>query len=107
MWGLKGCDSVNPDHVQILVEGLPKYFMSYLSGMMKGRSSRMPWMEFSNLKEWCENISGLRVVTTALWAMVGTWLKRISWHTIHMSLIGGNSEKTPYTGIGYLSGVYR
>jgi len=36
MWGLKGCDSVNPDHVQILVEYLPKYFVSYLSGVIKG-----------------------------------------------------------------------
>lgn len=45
MWGQKGCDCVDPDHMQILVEGLPKYLMSYLSGMMKGRSSRMPWME--------------------------------------------------------------
>jgi len=34
--GLKGCDSVNPDHVQILVEYLPKYLVSYLSGVIKG-----------------------------------------------------------------------
>ena len=53
MWGLKGCDSVNPDYVQILVECLLKYSVSYISWMIKGRSSRMPWMEFSNLKKWC------------------------------------------------------
>ena len=45
MWGLKGCDCVDPDHMQIYVEYIPKYSMSCLSGMMKGRSSRMPWME--------------------------------------------------------------
>ena len=53
MWGQKGCDCANPDYVYILVEGLPKYLVSYLCGMIKGKSSRMPWMKFSNLKEWC------------------------------------------------------
>ena len=53
MWGLKDCDCVNPDYVQILVEYLLKYSVSYISRMIKGGSSRMPLMEFSNLKEWC------------------------------------------------------
>ena len=53
MWGLKGCDSVNPDHVQILVKSLSKYSVSYISQMIKGKSSRTPRMGFSNLKEWC------------------------------------------------------
>ena len=53
MWGLKGCDSVNLDRVHILVECLPKYFVSYISGMIKGRNSRMPWVELPYLKEWC------------------------------------------------------
>jgi len=53
MWGLKGCGSVNPGHEYILVECLPKYSVSYISRMIKSKSSRMPWMEFSNLTEWC------------------------------------------------------
>jgi len=28
--------------------------------------------EFSHLKEWCGDIYGLQVATTALWALAGT-----------------------------------
>ena len=53
MWGLRGYDSVNPYYLQILVECLLKYSVNYISRMIKGRSSRIPWMELPNLKEWC------------------------------------------------------
>ena len=52
-------------------------------------------------------ISGLRVVTTGLWAMAGMWLRSISQHTIHTSITGDNPEKTLYTGPEHLFRVYR
>jgi hypothetical protein len=38
-------------------------------------------------------ISGLQAVTTALWVLAGTWLRSISRHTIHISIIGSKYGK--------------
>jgi len=45
--------AVNPDHVHLFTKYLPKYSVSYISKMIKGRSSRVLRKEFPNLKEWC------------------------------------------------------
>ena len=107
MQGLKGCDSVNPDYVHILVECLPKYFVSYISGMIKSKSSRISWKEFLHLKEWCGE--HLRAQSCYHGSVGNGWdvvEKYISAHNT-TSIIGDNPEKTLYTGIGHLSGVYR
>ena len=74
-----------------------KYSVSYKSKMIKGRSSRVLRKEFPHLKEWCGD---------HLWAMAGMWLRNISQYIIHTSITGDNPEKTLYTGLGHLSGVY-
>jgi len=45
--------AVNPDHVHLFIKYLPKYSVSYISKMLKGRSSRVLRKEFPHLKEWC------------------------------------------------------
>ena len=45
--------AVNPDHVHIFIKYPPKYSVSYISKMIKGRSSRVLRKEFPHLKEWC------------------------------------------------------
>ena len=45
--------AVNPDHVHIFLKYPPKYSVSYISKMIKGRSSRVLRKEFPHLKEWC------------------------------------------------------
>jgi len=45
--------AVNPDHVHIFLKYPPKYFVSYISKMIKGRSSRVLRKEFPHLVEWC------------------------------------------------------
>ena len=42
--------AVNPDHVALFIKYPPKHFISYLSKMIKMRSSREFRKEFSNLK---------------------------------------------------------
>ena len=44
---------VNPDHVHLFIKYPPKYSVSYISKMIKGRSSRVLRKEYSHLKEWC------------------------------------------------------
>lgn len=85
--------AVNPDHVHLFIKYSSKYSVSYISKMIKGRSSRVLRKEFPHLKEWCMTISGLQAVTTALWVLAGTWLRSISRHTIHMSVIGSKYGK--------------
>jgi len=58
--------AVNPDHVHLFIKYSPKYSVSYISKMVKGRSSRVLGKEFPYLKEWWMTISGLQAVTTAL-----------------------------------------
>lgn len=41
---------VMPDHVHLLVEQAPQLGIHKLVGLMKGRSSRVLWQEFSELK---------------------------------------------------------
>jgi len=45
--------AVNPDHVHIFIRYPPKYSVSYISKMIKGRSSSVLRKEFPHLKEWC------------------------------------------------------
>jgi putative transposase len=45
--------AVNPDHVHLFIKYPPKYSVSYISKMIKGRSSRVLRKEFPHLKEWC------------------------------------------------------
>ena len=45
--------TVNPDHVHLFIKYSPKYSVSYISKMIKGRSSRVLRKEFPHLKEWC------------------------------------------------------
>ncbi|MEA3293471.1 MAG: IS200/IS605 family transposase [Euryarchaeota archaeon] len=45
--------AVNPDHVHLFIKYPPKYSVSYISKMIKGRSSRVLRKEFVYLKEWC------------------------------------------------------
>jgi len=45
--------AVNPDHVHLFIKYLSKYSVSYISKMIKGRSSRVLRKEFPHLKEWC------------------------------------------------------
>ena len=47
--------AVNPDHVHLFRKYPPKYSVSYISKMVKGKSSRILRKEFSQLKEWCGN----------------------------------------------------
>jgi putative transposase len=44
--------AVNPDHVHLFIKYSPKYSVSYISKMIKGRSSRVLRKEFPHLKEW-------------------------------------------------------
>lgn len=44
--------AVNPDYVALFIKCPPKYSVSYLSNMIKRRSSRELKKEFSLLKEW-------------------------------------------------------
>ena len=45
--------AVNPDHVHLFIKYPPKYSISYISNMIKGRSSIVPRKEFPYLKVWC------------------------------------------------------
>jgi putative transposase len=45
--------AVNPDHVHLFIIYPPKYSVSYISKMIKARSSRVLRKEFPHLKEWC------------------------------------------------------
>ena len=45
--------AVNPDHVHLFIKYSPKYSVSYILKMIKGRSSRVLRKEFPHLKEWC------------------------------------------------------
>jgi len=45
--------AVNPDHVHLFIKYSPKYSVSYIPKMIKGRSSRVLRKEFPHLKEWC------------------------------------------------------
>jgi putative transposase len=45
--------TVNPDHVHIFFQYPPKYSLSFIAKMIKGRSSRILRQEFPHLKEWC------------------------------------------------------
>ncbi len=45
--------AVNPDHVHLFFKYPPKYSVSYILKMIKGRSSRVLRKEFPYLKEWC------------------------------------------------------
>jgi len=44
--------AVNPDHVHLFIKYPSKYSVSYISKMIKGRSSRVLRKEFPHLKEW-------------------------------------------------------
>ena len=44
--------AVNPDHMHLFIKYLPKYSVSYISKMIKGRSSRVLRKEYP-MKEWC------------------------------------------------------
>ena len=44
--------AVNPDHAHLFIKYPPKYSVSYISKMIKGRSSRMHRKDFPHLKEW-------------------------------------------------------
>ncbi len=48
--------AVNPDHVHLFIKYSPKYSISYISKMIKGRSSRVLRKEFPHLKEWCGDL---------------------------------------------------
>ena len=84
--------AVNSDHVHLFIKYTPKYSVSYISKMIKGRSSRMLRKEFPHLKKCVVTICGLRVVTTVLWALGGTWLRSIFPRIIHINIIGNNSK---------------
>jgi putative transposase len=45
--------AINPDHVHLFIKYPPKYFVNYISKMIKGRSNRMLRKESLHLKEWC------------------------------------------------------
>jgi len=47
--------AVNPDHMHLFIKYQLKYFVSYISKMIKGRSSRVLRKEFPYSKEWCGN----------------------------------------------------
>jgi len=44
--------TVSPDHVHIFIKYPQKHSVSYISKMIKGRSSRVLRKEFPHLKEW-------------------------------------------------------
>ncbi|NOR49160.1 MAG: hypothetical protein GQ533_14155 [Methanosarcinaceae archaeon] len=43
--------AVNPDHMHLFIKYLPKYSVSYISKMIKGRSSRVLRKECPHLKD--------------------------------------------------------
>ncbi len=45
--------AVNPDHVHLFIKYPPKYSVSYIAKMLKGKSSRVLRKEFPELKKWC------------------------------------------------------
>jgi len=51
-------------------------------------------------------ISGLQAATMALWVLAGMWLRNISKHTIHTSIMGGKYGKSLYIGIVTISTGY-
>ncbi|MBC2697193.1 MAG: IS200/IS605 family transposase [ANME-2 cluster archaeon] len=54
--------AVNQDHVHLFIKYPLKYSVSYISKMIKGKSSRVLRKEFPHFKEWCGD---------HLWAMDG------------------------------------
>jgi len=46
--------SVNFEHVHLFIQYPPKYSVSYIAKMIKGRTSRILRKEFPELKEWCQ-----------------------------------------------------
>jgi len=44
--------AVNQNHVHLFIKYPPKYPVSYISKMIKGKSSRVFRKEFPHLKEW-------------------------------------------------------
>jgi putative transposase len=45
--------AVNPGHLHLFIKYPSKYSVSYISKMIKGRSSRVLRKEFAHLKECC------------------------------------------------------
>ena len=76
--------AVNPDHEGELIKCLPKYSVSYLSKMIKRRSSRELKKEFPHLKEWYGDYLGESSCSHGFvgngWDVVG---KYISAHNSH------------------------
>ena len=85
--------AVNPDHVHLFIKYSPKYSVSYISKMVKGRSSRVLGKEFPYLKEWCDDHLWAPSCYHGSVVLAGRWLRSISWHTIHMSIIGSKYGK--------------
>jgi putative transposase len=46
--------AVNPDHVHLFIQFPPKYSVSFIAKMLKGRTSRISRKEFPELKKWCK-----------------------------------------------------
>lgn len=46
---------VSSDHVHMFYKYPPKYSMSYIANIIKGRSSRLLRARFPQLKEWCRD----------------------------------------------------
>lgn len=63
--------AINPDHVHLFIKYPPKYSLSYIAKIIKGRSSKSLRKEFPHLNGWCGTIYGLRVVIMTLWEMNG------------------------------------
>ena len=97
--------AVNPDHIHLFFKYQPKYSVSYLSKMIKGRSSIVPRKEFPHLKEWCgDHLWTPNCYHGSVGADWDVVEKYISVHNT-MSITGDNPEKSLYTDPGYLYGV--
>jgi len=47
--------SVSPDHIHLFIQYPSKYFVSFITKRVKGRSSRILRQEFPELKQWCKH----------------------------------------------------
>ena len=96
--------SVNPDHVHLFIKYPPKYSISYISKMIKGRSNRVLRKVFPHLKEWCgDHLWAPSCYHGSVGAGWGVVEKYISAHNT-TSIIGDNPEKSLYTGLGHCPG---
>lgn len=55
--------AVNSEYIHMFFKNPPKYSVSYIANIIKGKSSRMLWQKLPKLKDWCKDSSSFQIAT--------------------------------------------